>query len=55
MINAINHMYIIKSTDESLDIDIDTQKLKINFWNKIKLIFDFRPNQKMKMFMKKGY
>ena len=54
MIDAINHMHIIKSTDKSLDINIE-KRLRLNFWNKLKLILNIFPNKKMKLFLKRGY
>ena len=56
MIVAINDMYVIKSEDASLSFKQgDQQKLKVGFVDKLKLITNCRPNQKMKRMLEKGY
>ena len=53
MIDAINAHYHIKTEDLSLNLDND--KLKINFFDKLKLITGCRANKKMKRMLVKGY
>jgi len=52
MISAINDMYAIKTSDSSLTLL--ENRLNINFYNKLKLILNIRPNKKMKRMVSKG-
>ena len=53
MINAINHMYFIKTEDKSLDCK--KNRVEVSFFSKIKLITGCFPNKTLKRMIKKGY